>query len=108
MADQATSVPSRNIPLVDEDRFLSFPWGQFFAGLWLRTGGGNGIGNITTGWFTSTGTGSRTALDMDWGQSVSNPPTQAEMQAIVLQVQKLTKHLGQLINDEITFRSISE
>ena len=64
------------------------------------------IGPATAGWVDPTGTGSRATFDMDAAFPVSNPPTQAEVQAIVGQLTILQKRLGQLTLDEITAKTI--
>lgn len=53
----------------------------------------------TTPWVNSSGTGSRATFATYGGQTVSNPPTQAEVQAIDDHVKVLSQRLGQLIND---------
>lgn len=63
-------------------------------------------GDAVGGWVDPTGTGSRATFNMDWTQSVSSPPTQAEVQAIVTQVSVLSKRLGQLELDLKTVGAI--
>lgn len=53
----------------------------------------------TTAWTSATGTGSRAALASYAGQTVSNPPTQAEVQAIDNALKAHSQALVQLIND---------
>lgn len=50
-------------------------------------------------WTAATGTEARTALAAYAGQTVSNPPTQAEVQAIDDAVKALGQHVVALIND---------
>lgn len=54
---------------------------------------------VQSGWATPTGTGSRASINASFTQTVSNPPTQAEVTAISNQVAALSKAVGQLIND---------
>jgi hypothetical protein len=53
----------------------------------------------TSAWTSATGTGSRTALASYAGQTVSNPPTQAEMQALDDALKAHSQAMVQLIND---------
>lgn len=53
----------------------------------------------TTAWTAATGTEARTALAAYAGQTVSNPPTQAEMQTLDDAVKAMSQHLVALIND---------
>lgn len=50
-------------------------------------------------WTAATGTDARTALASYAGQTVSNPPTQAEMQTLDDAVKAVSQHLVALIND---------
>jgi hypothetical protein len=50
-------------------------------------------------WSAATGTEARTALASYAGQVVSNPPTQAEMQALDDAVKAISQHLVAFIND---------
>ena len=50
-------------------------------------------------WTAATGTEARTALAAYAGQTVSNPPTQAEVQAIDDAVKAISQHVVALIND---------
>jgi hypothetical protein len=51
---------------------------------------------VTEAWRYLFGTFAQTSagIDPNWTTSVSNPPTQAQVQAIVAQVQLLSKQLG--------------
>lgn len=53
----------------------------------------------TTAWVDATGTLSRATFAAYAGQTVSNPPTQAEVQAIDDHVKVLSQRLAALIND---------
>lgn len=53
----------------------------------------------TTVWATPTGTFDRTTFVAYAGQTVSNPPTQAEVQAIDDHVKLISQHLAALISD---------
>lgn len=55
--------------------------------------------NQTAAWTAATGTAARTALASYAGQTVSNPPTQAEMQALDDAVKAISQHVVALIND---------
>lgn len=50
-------------------------------------------------WTDATGTAARTALASYAGQVVSNPPTQAQMQALDDAVKAISQHLVAVIND---------
>ena len=56
----------------------------------------------STGWSNATGTAARTALASYAGQTVSNPPTQAEVQQIDDAVKAISQHLVALLNDLFT------
>ena len=53
----------------------------------------------TTAWATPTGTFDRTTFATYAGQTVSNPPTQAQVQQIDDAVKLLSQHLAALISD---------
>lgn len=53
----------------------------------------------TSAWTSATGTGSRAALASYAGQTVSSPPTQAEMQALDDALKAHSQAIVQLIND---------
>jgi hypothetical protein len=53
----------------------------------------------TAAWTAATGTEARTALASYAGQVISNPPTQAEVQALDDAVKAISQHLVALIND---------
>jgi hypothetical protein len=53
----------------------------------------------TAVWSAATGTEARTALAAYAGQTVSNPPTQAEMQTLDDAVKAIGQHVVALIND---------
>lgn len=53
----------------------------------------------TTAWATPTGTFDRTTFATYAGQTVSNPPTQAQVQAIDDAVKLLSQHLAALVSD---------
>lgn len=53
----------------------------------------------TTAWATPTGTFDRTTFAAYAGQTVSNPPTQAQVQAIDDAVKLISQHLAALISD---------
>lgn len=57
------------------------------------------IGARKTGWGVPTGTLDRTALATYAGQTISNPPTQAEVQAIDEHLKKVSRVIGAMIND---------
>lgn len=78
------SLPPQAVPLVDpETGVISWPWYQFFLALWQNLGQGPGVN-----------AGVALALDAaiaGWTQGVSNPPTQAEVEGVVAQVQVLSQ-----------------
>lgn len=53
----------------------------------------------TAAWTAATGTEARTALASYAGQTVSNPPTQVEVQALDDAVKAISQHLVALVND---------
>jgi hypothetical protein len=53
----------------------------------------------TAAWTAATGTEARTALAAYAGQTISNPPTQAEVQTLDDAVKAISQHLVALIND---------
>jgi hypothetical protein len=53
----------------------------------------------TSAWSAATGTEARTALASYAGQTVSNPPTQAQVQTLDDAVKALSQHVVALIND---------
>lgn len=57
------------------------------------------IGPQITGWGTPTGTSTRTSFATYTAPTISNPPTQAEVQAVADAVQSLSQHLKALIDD---------
>lgn len=63
-------------------------------------------GSAVVGWVDPTGAGSRATFSMNFSQTVSNPPTQAEVQAIVAQLVLVQKHLGQLELDLLVVGAI--
>lgn len=77
-------------------------WRDFFARIWVAT---SQLGQ-DLGWIAPAGAGSRATFNMNVAFPVSNPPTQAEVQAIAAQVMILQKRLGQLILDELDIGTI--
>lgn len=55
--------------------------------------------DVGSAWTDATGTAARTALASYAGQVVSNPPTQAEVQALDDAVKAISQHVVALIND---------
>lgn len=55
--------------------------------------------DVGAAWTDATGTATRTALASYAGQVVSNPPTQAQMQALDDAVKAISQHVVALIND---------
>jgi|SRR5579859_604120 len=60
------------------------------------------VGARQTGWTAPTGSPSRGTFNASWTQSISNPPTQAEVQALVTQIQVLSTRLAALEVDLTT------
>lgn len=94
-----TIFPAYLQPFVD-GKFLRITtaWQQLLLALYNRTGGAAGP---PSGWVAPTGVGSSATFNMNAAFPVSNPPTQAEVQAIAAQVVILQKRLGQLIIDQL-------
>lgn len=65
----------------------------------LRLQGNKVLGTRKTGWTVPSGTGSKSGYTVHAGQTISNPPTQAEVQAIDDHLVQLSKALKSLIND---------
>lgn len=61
----------------------------------------------TAAWGAATGTEARTALASYAGQVVSNPPTQAEVQALDDAVKALSQRVVALINDLRTINALT-
>jgi hypothetical protein len=77
------------------------PWLMFFQ--YLLTRFGQPIG----GWVPPTGTVSRATFDADWTVAISDPPTQAEVEAVRDQVIVLQKRLAALEQDSLSIGTIS-
>lgn len=89
--------PVFQAPVVEKNLVVTNAWRNFFQGVWLAT---RNLG-IGSGWAVPTGAGSRATFNMNATFPVSNPPTQAEVQAIAAQVVVLQKRVGQLELDLI-------
>lgn len=74
---------------------MSDIWQRWFRGLRVL------LGNLTTrtGWTAPTGTASRATYVTYAGQTISNPPTQAQVQAIDDHLKILSRHQKALIDD---------
>ena len=87
-----------NIPIVQQgggpSTFMTVQWQNLLA-----TIDGLVIAEEGAAWGAATGSEDRTALASYPGQVVSNPPTQAEMQALDDAVKLISEHLVALIND---------
>ena len=94
MANNAT-VPAGNVPFVDANGVLT-AYGRNLLVQLLKS---SFIAPAATGWATPIGTGSRAAINGSFTTAVSNPPTQAQVQAIETQVEALSQGLAQLITD---------
>ena len=62
------------------------------AGMFVRT-------VATSGWVSPTGTAERSTFATYTAPTISNPPTQAEVQAVANAVQVMSRHLKALIDD---------
>lgn len=101
MADNL-NLPVASVQIVVPNSWLVTDyWRRFFEFVWNRVNG-----TIESGWDNPTGTGSRATFDMDAAFPVSNPPTQAEVQAIAAQLVIVQKRLGQLIDDQLSAKTI--
>lgn len=58
--------------------------------------------NTSTGWHAATGTGSLATFATYAAPTISNPPTQAEVQAIANHVQILSQHMKAVIDGLLT------
>lgn len=63
--------------------------------------------NTSTGWSAATGTASQSAFATYTAPTVSNPPTQAQVQAIADHTQILSQHLKAVIDALLTAQVIS-
>jgi len=70
-----------------------------FIGTALRHTNLQVVGARKTGWGTASGTAARTAYATYGAPTISNPPTQAEVQALADHVQILSERLKALIDD---------
>ena len=57
------------------------------------------VGGQAQGWGSPTGTGSRAAYTTYTAPTISNPPTQAEVQALANATQVVSQHLKSVIDD---------
>jgi hypothetical protein len=60
---------------------------------------------LMSGWANATGTAARTAFATYTAPTISNPPTQAEVQAIANHVQILSQHMKAVIDDLKTLQA---
>lgn len=90
--------PVYGAPVVETTRLVTNPWRNFFQDVWLAT---RNLGHNSPGWAVPTGAGSRATFDMNAAYPVSNPPTQAEVQAIAAGLVEVRKRLGQLEIDQL-------
>jgi hypothetical protein len=67
-----------------------------------RVDGTKVVGNRSTGWTAPSGTATRTTFATFAGQTISNPPTQAQVQAIDNHVKILSERVKALIDDLTT------
>lgn len=95
--------PTFSAPVVETNRYVTTPWRDFFQRVWQVTRN-LGVGGP---WGLPTGTGSRATFNMDAAYPVSNPPTQAEVQAIATGLVEVRKRLGQLIQDQVDAGTIT-
>lgn len=69
------------------------------AGVVYQVAGSQVVGARKTGWTLPTGTVDRSTFATYTAPTISNPPTQAEVQAIANHVQVLSRHLMALLTD---------
>ena len=63
--------------------------------------------NTSTGWVAPTGTASKATFATYAASTISNPPTQAEVQAIANHLQVLSQHMKALIDAAMTANLIT-
>lgn len=86
-----------------------------FQRQWISLARGEGIippntyvrAGIANGWASATGTASRAGFATYAAPTISNPPTQAQVQAIAAHVQILSQHLKAAIDDLKTLRAFN-
>lgn len=99
-----TIFPAYLQDFVSPARKITIAWQQLLLALYNRTGGPEGS---PSGWGTPTGTTSPATFNANPAFVVSNPPTQAEVQAIATQVNTISQRLGQLITDQLNSGQLS-
>lgn len=86
-------------PIGGASNFLSMTATAANFTLDIQRGGTKVVGTRKTGWGTATGTAARTTYATYASPTISNPPTQAEVQALADHVQILSQRLKALIDD---------
>lgn len=89
---------SSNFPIVDDAGLPTRPFAMNWQNL-IDDVASTVVGGEGAAWAAATGTEDRTALAAYAGQVVSNPPTQAEVQALDNAVVALSRHVVAAIND---------
>lgn len=93
------------VALVDPRTGIPSPYFQRFWQLMsvtVQIGGVDVTGKVdaglSTGWTSPTGTGSEAGFTVWTSPAISNPPTQAQVQALSDHVQVLSQHLKSLVD----------
>lgn len=106
MATQGTiGLPARASPFVDEQKLITNYWYSVFVNLIRGVGalGPSATSQTIAGWGTSTG-GARTAINGGFTQTAAGGYSQSDTQALINQVEALSKALAQALTDLETFK----
>lgn len=100
-----TGLPPRSYQFVDEAKLITAPWYSTFVNLiqGIAGLGPTAASPTITGWGTSTG-GVRGAVTGGFTQTAAAGYSQSDTQALINQVEALSKALAQALNDLETFK----
>lgn len=100
-----TGLPPRSYQFVDDAKLITAPWYSTFVNLIRGIGslGPSATSATITGWGTSTG-GARGAINGAFSQAAAAAYSQSDTQALINQVEALSKALAQALNDLETFK----
>jgi anti-sigma factor RsiW len=102
---------SADVPIVDRSGAPTPEFQRAWQGLAGEAATGGAAPNtyvrkgLMSGWASATGTADRTAFTTYSAPTISNPPTQAEVQAIANHVQVLSRHMKAMIDDLKTLQA---
>lgn len=100
-----TGLPPRDFPFVDDAKRIQAPWYSTFVNLVQGAAslGPSARSATITGWGASAG-GARLAVNGAFTQAAAAGYSQADTQALINQVEALSKALAQALNDLETFK----